>query len=114
MNFKDLKPGVGLLRLWISSIIVFFIFTWDDSFDSAIFFGIDVIYSFFINLFWSIVYLTNIFPEKEWKDRGDGYLLVRDMIVNVSATITYVITSAIAYLMVMWVKEGFSKSKDGN
>jgi len=32
----------------------------------------------------------------------------------VSATITYVITTALAYLMVMWVKEGFSKSKDGN
>jgi hypothetical protein len=114
MKLKDLKPSVGLMRLWIASIIVFFIFTWDDSFDSAIFFGIDVIYSFFIYFFWLLVDLTNIFPEKEWKDRGDGYFLVRDLILSVSATITYVITTALTYVLIIWVKEGFSKSKDGN
>jgi hypothetical protein len=112
LKIKDLKPNIGVMRLWIASIIIFFIFTFDDSFDSAIFFSFNVLFSFFINLFWSIVDLTNIFPEKEWKNRGDGWLLVRDLIFSVSATITYVITTALAYVLVIWVKEGFINAKD--
>jgi hypothetical protein len=112
LKINDLKPNIGVMRLWIASIIIFFIFTFDDSFDSAIFFSFNVLFNFFINFFWSIVDLTNIFPEDDWKNRGDGWLLVRDLIVSVSATITYVITTALAYLLVIWVKEGFSNTKD--
>lgn len=117
MKIKDLKPSVGLMRLWIASIIIFFIITFSDDFSGSVFFKSSIIlnlYNLILNFFWSLVDFINIFPENEWKTRGESYKLVINFTVALSATLVYVITSATAYLMVMWVKEGFSKSKDGN
>jgi hypothetical protein len=113
LKLQKLKPSVGLMRLWIVSIIIFFVITFSDDFSGSVFFKSSIIlnlYSFIINFFWSLVDLTNIFPENEWKTRGEGYKLVINFTVALSSTIVYIITSALAYLMAMWVKEGFSKS----
>ena len=95
MKFKDLKPSVGLMRLWIVSVVVIFILNF--------------------NLFLPFTLVT---WEEFWKDLGLSILwnLVKYFVEEtiLVSTLVYVITSAIAYLMVMWVKEGFSKSKDGN
>ena len=97
MKLKDLKPSVGLMRLWIVSVVVIFILNF--------------------NLFLPFTLVT---WEEFWKDLGLSILwnLVEYFIGTnehvLVSTLVYVITSAIAYLMVMWVKEGFSKSKDGN
>ena len=95
MKFKDLKPSVGLMRLWIVSVVVIFILNF--------------------NLFLPFTLVT---WEEFWKDLGLSILwnLVKYFVEEtiLVSTLVYVITSATAYLMVMWVKEGFSKSKDGN
>ena len=109
MNFKDLKPSVGLMRLWIASIIIIFIITLDESF-----YGYTYFKSIFLELF---IFITNLNPIDiffpKWYENKNA-LFINNFYHAVSATLVYVITSAIAYLMVMWVKEGFSKSKVGN
>ena len=110
MKLKDLKPSIGVMRLWIASIIIIFIITLDESF-----YGYTYFKSIFLELF---TFINNnlspidiLFPK--WYENKNA-LLINKFFHAVSATLVYVITSAIAYLMVMWVKEGFSKSKDGN
>ena len=109
MKINDLKPSVGLMRLWIASIIIIFIITLDESFNVYTYFK-----SIFLELF---TFINNLSPidilSPKWYENKNA-LLINNFFHAVSATFVYVITSAIAYLMVMWVKEGFSKSKDGN
>lgn len=108
MKIKDLKPSVGLIRLWIASIVVCFIFTTRDSFDGEMFFS-----SIFLSLF---RFLAKLLVDIVSGVDGVGSLSINTihLILGLSATLVYVITSATAYLIVMWVKEGFNKSKDGN
>ena len=107
MKFQDLKPSVGLMRIWIVSIFICFILTMRDTFDGEMFFS-----SIFLTLFRFIAKLLVDVIRK-----GDGWeffsINTMHLIHGLSATLVYVITSAIAYLMVMWIKEGFSNSKDG-
>ena len=108
MKIKVLKPSVGMMRLWIASIVVCFIFTIRESFDGELLFS-----SIFLNLF---RFLAKLLVDIVSGVDGVGSLSINTihLILGLSATLVYVITSATAYLMVMWVKEGFSKSKDGN
>lgn len=109
MKLKDLKPSIGVMRLWIASIIIIFIITLDESFNGYTYFK-----SIFLELF---TFINNLSPidifSPKWFENKNA-LFINNLYHAVSATLVYVITSATAYLMVMWVKEGFSKSKDGN
>jgi hypothetical protein len=113
MKIKVLKPSVGMMRLWIASIVIVFIITLDESFNAYSYFNYIFLelFSFINKIIFQFIEL--LFPKynvtfNKWDD-----LIIR-FFHAFSATLVYVITSAIAYLMVMWVKEGFSKSKDGN
>ncbi len=108
LKFQDLKPSVGLMRLWIASIVICFIFTIRDNFDGEMIFS-----SIFLTLF---RFLAKLLVDIVSGRDGVGSISINTihLILGLSATLVYVITSALAYLMVMWVREGFSKSKDGN
>lgn len=108
MKLKELKPSVGMMRLWIASIVVCFIFTIRDSFDGEKFFS-----SIFLNLFRLLAkLLVDIVSGVDGV--GSLSIITIHLILGLSATLVYVITSALVYVLVIWVKEGFSKSKDGN
>ena len=113
MKIKDLKPSVGVMRLWIASIVIIFIISFSESFNGYYFFGyifLDL-FTFFNDFFIKLLNVKFIFPEKS---KSIGWFFTRDFLHGLSVTLVYIITSTTAYLMVMWVKEGFSKSKDGN
>ena len=108
MKLKDLNPSIGVMRLWIASIVVCFIFTIRESFDGELLFS-----SIFLNLF---RFLAKLLVDIVSGVDGVGSLSINTihLILGLSATLVYVITTALAYVLVIWVKEGFSKSKDGN
>jgi len=111
MKFQYLKPSVGLMRLWIASIVIIFIITLDESFNaySRLNYIFLELFSFINDL---IFYFIEISFPKWYEDKFS--LLVIKFFHAFSTTLVYVITSATTYFMVMWIKEGFSKSKDGN
>ena len=108
MKLKDLNPSIGVMRLWIASIVVCFIFTIRESFDGELLFS-----SIFLNLF---RFFAKLLVDIVSGVDGVGSLSINTihLILGLSATLVYVITTALAYVLVIWVKEGFSKSKDGN
>ncbi len=109
MKIKDLKPSTGVMRLWIASNIIIFIITLDESFNGYTYFR-----SVFLELFTFIHNLSpiDIFSPKWYGNKNA--LFINNFFHAVSATLVYVITSALAYLIVTWIREGFSKSKDSN
>lgn len=109
MKLKELKPSVGMMRLWIASIIIIFIITLDKSFNGYTYFK-----SIFLELF---TFINNLSPidifSPKWYENKNA-LFINNLYHAFSATLVYVITSALAYLIMVWIKEGFSKSKDDN